>query len=396
MVVQVSDPANPEITTYLDDTPAMLDPHETLKAHKGRGLLAGAEHTGTGFAVYDISADCAHPTLLANMDLPGSDGHMGNFSQDGRTYYIGQSFRGVGGWLHVVDLDDPHNPVELRPWQFLGDGRSHGVWTNADGTRLYAGQPGQFGAAEDSSSFGPDGLVILDVSDYQYRRPNPEVREVGKVFWDDQGQVEEMYPITIDGTPYIVSSDETGGLAGAGIQAACEREASPYGYPNIIDISDETNPRIVASPKLEVNYFGNCNEVVDDPADVNGGIPNYSEERCVADNPNDPKMLACSFQHAGVRVFDVRDLGNIQEIAYFKPGAVRTAEHPGSGQWQADRDLTVTRVAGYARFYERPETGDHELWIAEDGNGLMVLRFSDEFQAANPELFEDWEEGIIN
>jgi hypothetical protein len=248
MVVDVSDPANPVISTYLDDTPAMLDPHETLKAHDGRGLLAGAEHTGPGFAVYDIATDCAHPTLLANLNLPGSDGHMGNFSEDGRTYYIGQSFRGINGWLHVVDLDDPHNPVELRPWQFLGDGRSHGLWTSEDGTRLYAGQPGQFGQEETDSSFGPDGLVILDVSDYQYRRPNPEVREVGKVFWDDQGQVEEMYPIRIDGVPHIVSSDESGGVAGAGIQGACEREASPFGYPNIIDISDETNPRIVASP----------------------------------------------------------------------------------------------------------------------------------------------------
>jgi hypothetical protein len=390
LVVDVSDPANPRIVTYLNDTPAIHDPHETLKVHIGRGLLAASEHTGTNFAVYDVSADCTHPTLMSSIDLPGNDGHMGNFSQDGRTYYIGQSFRGVNGWLHVVDLDDPYNPVELRPWQFTGDGRSHGVWTSADGTRLYAGQPGQFGAAETSSSYGPDGLVILDVSDYQYRRPNPEVRIVSSLFWDDQGQVEEMYPINKDGRHYIISSDESGGAAGAGLQAACEREASPWGYPNIIDITDETNPVIVASPKLEVSYFGNCNEMVDDPADVGGGIPGYNEERCVADNPDDPKMLACSFQYAGVRIFDIRDLGNIREVAYYKPAATRTQVFPGAGQWEEGVDLTGTRVPGYARFYERPETGDHELWIAEDTNGLMVLRFSDAFQAANPDLFVDW------
>ena len=390
MVIDASDPENPRISMFVDDTPTALATHESLKTHEGRGLMAAGEHNGTGFAVYDVATDCTRPTLMASINLPGSSGHMGNFSQDGRTYYLGQSFRGVNGWLHVVDLDDPYNPVELRPWQFTGDGRSHGVWTNASGTRLYAGQPGQFGAAEDSSSFGPDGLVILDVSDYQYRRDNPEVRIVSSLFWDDQGQVEEMYPVTIDGRPHIISSDESGGNAGLGAQAACEREASPHGYANIIDISDETNPVIVASPKLEVAYFGNCLKIVNDPAMAGGNIPGYNHERCVADNPDDPKMLACSLLHAGLRIYDIRDLNNMKEIAYYKPAAVRTAFLPSAGQWREDRDLDMSRLPGYARFYVRESTGEHEIWIATDGQGLEILRFSDSFKAANPNLFEGW------
>jgi hypothetical protein len=39
----------------------------------------------------------------------------------------------------------------------------------AEGTRVYAGQAG-------SAGDGPDGLVIEDVSDYQFRRPNPQIR----------------------------------------------------------------------------------------------------------------------------------------------------------------------------------------------------------------------------
>jgi hypothetical protein len=382
MVVDASDPENPRIVRFVDDTPTALRPHETLKVHAGRGLLAGAEHDGPGFAVYDISEDCTNPTLLASIELHGSSGHMGNFSQDGRTYYVGQSFRGVGGWLHVVDLDDPSHPVELRPWQFdqyEPDGRTHGVWTSVDGTRLYAGQPGQFGAAEDDSSYGPDGLVILDVSDYQYRRRNPEVHVLGRVFWDDQGQVEEMYPVTINGRPHVISSDESGGNAGMGAQAACEREASPHGYPNIIDVSDPTNPVIVASPKLEVNYAGNCNLIVDDPAMAGGGIPGYNQERCIADNPDNPKMIACTFGHAGLRVFDIRDFDNMRELAYYKPAAVRRKFLPSSGVWREDIDLDMTRMAGYPRFYYRESTGEHEIWVATDSQGLEILRFSDEF-----------------
>jgi len=169
VVVDVSDPENPQVSRYLDDTPAMANPHETLRAHTGRKLLAAAENNGPNFAVYDLSADCLNPILMASIELSGSQAHMGNFAPDGRTYYVGQNNRGIGGFLYVVNLDDPSKPWELPPWQFLGDGRPHGMWLNAAGTRLYAGQPGLFGNT--GSSIGPDGLVIDDVSDYQFRRP---------------------------------------------------------------------------------------------------------------------------------------------------------------------------------------------------------------------------------
>jgi hypothetical protein len=58
--------------------------------------------------------------------------------------------------------------------------------------------------------------VILDVSDYQFRRPNPEIRIISKLFWDDQGVAEPMYPVTVNGRPYIISGDESGG-SGAGV-----------------------------------------------------------------------------------------------------------------------------------------------------------------------------------
>ena len=96
--------------------------------------------------------------------------------------------------------------------------------------------------------------MILDVSDYQFRRPNPEIRIISKLFWEDQGQAEDMYPVTIKGHPYIISTDEAGGAGGVGgWAAACDRGASAFGYPQIIDVGDETNPRIIAKLMLEVN-----------------------------------------------------------------------------------------------------------------------------------------------
>ena len=371
VVIDASDPAHPRASTFLND-PVMLDPHETLKANAGRKLLAGAQNMGPGFAVYDLSADCTHPVLKGSIQLPGSSGHMGNFAPDGLTYYLGQTNRGIGGFMYIVDLTDPSNPQQLPTWQFLGDGRPHGVWLKSDGTRLYAGQPGLFG--DMGSSIGPDGLVIDDVSDYQFRRPNPQVRIVSKLFWDDQGQVEEMYPFSKNGRQYVVSTNESGGAGGAGgLSAACSRGASPYGYPNIIDITDESTPKIIAKLMLEVSAPSNCQLLVNDPPDSGGSAPAYNVERCVADLANNPTMLACAFQSAGLRVFDIRDLYHPKEIAYYKPPAPRTAFLPGSGSWAPGRDVTVDRLAGYPRFHN-VVPDQLELWVVSDGNGFQILR----------------------
>ena len=169
VVLDVSDPRHPQPTAYLDDTPAGRNPHETLKVNEARKLLAVAESNGPNFAVYDLSADCRHPVLKSSITLPGSQAHMGGWAPDGKTYYVGQNNRGIGGTLPVVDVTDPSNAKLLLTWKFTGDGRPHDVNLNASGTRLYAGQPGTFGNT--GSSVGPDGLVILDVSDIQARRP---------------------------------------------------------------------------------------------------------------------------------------------------------------------------------------------------------------------------------
>jgi hypothetical protein len=436
-VVDVSDPRHPQATAFLNDSPAMLRPHETLKANAARGILVAGEFNGPGFAVYDISQDCRHPILKSSIVLQGSAGHEGNFAPDGKTYYLTQNNRGLGGFLYPVDLTDPANAKGLPPWQFVpspdnptGDGRSHENWLNFDGfmpgltegTRLYAGQPGEFGNT--GSSIGPDGLVIEDVSDYQFRRPNPKIRIISKLFWTDQGQAEEMLPITIKGHPYIVSSDEAGGAGGVGgWTAACARGASAFGYPMIIDVADEKNPRIISKLMLEVNDPANCEVLRNQtPPDIPGTAPgtnlpsdsgttNYSGERCTPDRQRNTTMLACSYQNAQLRVFDVRDPYHPKEIAYWKSGAVGSLVQPGSGSWAQGSVRTVDKIAGYVRFYKRPPgqgasgNGAHgngdgnangngrgpelEIWTVSDGNGLQVLRFSDGFKALHKDLLDE-------
>ena len=139
VVIDVSDPTNPQPTAYLDDTPAGLNPHENIKVNQARGLLGLAQSNGPNFAVYDLYADCEHPKLASSITVPNSSGHMGGWAEDGKTYYIGQSFRGVDGILPIIDVTDPYNAKWLLNWTFTGDGRPHDLSTNQDGTRMYVG-----------------------------------------------------------------------------------------------------------------------------------------------------------------------------------------------------------------------------------------------------------------
>ena len=382
LVMDVSDPAHPRVSTYLD-APAMLDPHESMKLNERRKLLAGGQYNGPWFAIYDVSGDCSHPVLKSSIQVPGSAAHMSAWAPDGMTYYLTQNPQMGPGPLYILDVSDPSNVKQLPTWQFRGDGKPHDASLSADGTRLFAGQFGDVGSL-------PDGLVIEDVSDYQFRRPNPQIRIVSKLFWSDSGGAEQMLPFSANGRHYILSSDEFGGFGAAGgLAAACDRGASPFGVPQIIDITDERNPHIIAKVMLEVDAPANCRAFLANPPDLGSSIPGpypdgYSAERCNLDSTDNPAMLACSFEQAGLRIFDVRDLYHPKEIAYWKPAALRTAFLPGSFTWSPSADRTADRTAGTPRFVK---VGDElNLWTVSDGNGFQVLRFSAHFKAQHKDV----------
>ena len=428
-VIDASDPQHPVVAASLTDSPAALNPHETVHTNANTRLLVAGQTDGPNFSVYDIS-DCRHPVLKGGVNFSSSTfHHMGNFAPDGKTYYASQN--GPRHSLYPFDVSDPTHPQALPPWEYLGDGAPHSLNLNPDGflpgvpegALLFAGQASSF-----PFTTGGDGLVVQDVSDYQFRRPNPQIRIISKLFWTDQGTAESMIPVKIKGHPYLISTDEAGGASGAGgWAAACMRGASAFGYPQIIDIADVANPKIVAKLRLEVSDPANCESLrLETPPDVPGTAPgtnlpaisgttNYSEEACVADNPDDTKMLACGAQNAGLRVFDVSDPTSPKEIAYFKSGAPRTRILPASGSWAPGVDRTVDKIAHWVRWvvvgkgkgHDKAKHNDNgngngngvgggpgnsadiQLWTVSDGHGFQVLQFAKRFTAQHKDLFEN-------
>jgi len=381
VVIDASDPQNPQASASLDE-PAVLDPHESLRHNDRRKLLAAVENTAfnnplpaaSAFALYDVSADCAHPVLKSSIYIPGLLGHAGGFSPDGLTYYA-THVPELG--MTVIDVSDPTQPKKLG---YITD-LAHDVAINGDGTRAYVSHLGHY-PAQYPFLTGQNGLTILDVSDYQLRRPNPQSKVISQLFWDDGGGAEVLVPISYNGRPFLIVTDEAGSDPG-GIAASCARGLAPYGFARIIDISDERNPKIASKLMLEVDDPANCPIVASDPPDVRGGTPEYSGEHCNVDRPSNPTMAVCGYKNAGLRVFDIRDPYRPKEIAYYKPPAPRASFLPGSATWASGRDLTVDRIAGNARVRKVPANGTHgrelQIWFVSDGGGFQIVRFSNAF-----------------
>jgi hypothetical protein len=391
VVLDVSDPQHAVATAYLAD-PALLEPWESLRVNTKRKLLGGTRGLGLDpiadrfFAFYDIS-DCAHPVQLSVADVANHIGHEGRFTDDGLTYYGTHS---VGPGVTAMDVSDPANPKELV---HTNDYVVHGLSFNADGTRGYFAQIGY-----PNSPTGPtaNGLVIVDTSDVQARHPNPQIRTISTLFWKDGAAAQVPLPVTIDGRPHLIFTDEVGsGGAGfnsnAGRQLACSLGLPPEGFPRIIDISDETKPKIISKIMLEIDDPANCPVILNDPPPV----ISLSSHYCNVDRRNNPKLLACTFRESGLRVFDIRDVYHPREIAYYKPRARGSEVRPGSvfaGPMYANgANRTTDMTPSDVRF--RQYRGELQLWFTSEDNGFQIVTFSDHLKETEKDLLSDDENG---
>lgn len=338
-VLDMSDPGHPVQTATLTQLP-MTSPHESLSLNPQRGLLAavlGNPATYPGLvSIYDVSRDCRHP-VLDSTALVARFGHEGNFSPDGRIFYAaGTAVQSIT----AIDVSDPKNPHPV--WQ--GDEYSHGLTISDDGNRAYVADPinGQ--------------LLILDTSEIQARKSNPQVREISRLTWKSVTIPQNAIPFTSHGTHYLLEFDE---------YAFRFNSATPpdtVGAARIIDISDEQHPRVVSNLRLEVNQPVGHHDAVaaGDPGTIDPA-QGYAAHYCNIPQEIDPPIVACSFITSGLRVFDIRDPLRPREVAYFVAPPNKAPENGYNG-------------SNFAMSKPAFDPQDREIWYSDGGSGLYVLR----------------------
>ena len=335
-VLDMSDPAKPVRTAFLA-TPAMQTPHESVVLNQKRGLLAAVMGNPIVYPgvvdIYDLSEDCRQPKLQSSSPL-GYLGHESGFSPDGNTFYA----TSIGtGDVTALDVSDPKLPKIV--WR--GRYESHGLTVSDDGNRAYLA---------DSS-----GLIILDTSEIQGRRPSPQVREISRLTWPAKTIPQIAHPVTIGGRPYIVEVDEFSATESGDTTAHGVR----VGAGRIIDIADETKPRVVSDLRLEVNQPEHREATKDDPG-TTSPVQGYAGHYCNIPQRKDPGIVACSFIASGLRVFDIRDPERPRELAYF-------VAPPSTG-------ASPSEPSNYAMSSPEFVPERREIWYTDGGSGFYNVR----------------------
>jgi hypothetical protein len=337
IVIDASDPRHPKKTAYLTAR-AMRWAGESLRVNQARGLLVADHYSPLGLptpyyanhgyprspknhhalAVYDVSRDCAHPRLLADVIIPSAWGHEGCFQPDGMIYYMSART------ITPIDLTDPTNPRPLSdPWQVSAPAPTltHGCSISDDGTRGYV------------TDAANSQMLIVDTSAIQARTPGAQPRLIATV--PTSAELEQStVPLSYNGHPYVLLFTEARYLP-----KVCVPGQPNFGYPRLIDVSDETHPVVASKMQTEVVLPENCSRVAADLTVHTRGMGHgdpfslglsavfgYDSHYCTPDRLQNPTIVACAQLGSGLRVWDVRNPRSPREIAYFNTGTISPSD----------------------------------------------------------------------
>jgi len=387
-VIDITDPTKPVNTAYLNTT-SMLDPWESLKINERRQILGAVNGAngagGPEIDLYDVSGDCRFPQILFSGPIGlgpdefsfGVIGHEGSFAPDGLTYYGGG--RTVPNNYYAIDISNLLTPKLLTQWNVplvAAGARTHGMSVSEDGRRGYFVSIGALTPQTlvDPNVPASNGLVIYDLSQIQDRQPNPVPKAIGEVYWRDGATAQHTIPVKIGKKPYVIFVDEggSGGTSSAAQeQVACAAGLTPFPLARIIDISDETKPKVISKVMLEVHDPANCDKVLPDLTGLTTFT--YGSHYCSVDNTRKATTLACGYFNSGIRVFDIRDPIRPREIAYYNPPGTTTpspgSNHNRQGGW-------VAGGPDWCNAQVHMDADQGTLWTTCQDNGLLSFKFT--------------------
>ena len=326
-------------TLYLDDgatTTSIDDASVKSIYYTSAGILE----------VYDLRDDCRAPTLLSRTP-EAILGHESGWTRDGKTFYAASS----GGQTFVaIDLTDPTAPRRLFQQRGVN---YHGMRLSPDGRILYAAH---IGNDLSQGTLPGEGLRILDVSEIQDRKPNPQVSVLSDLTWSEGSIPQVAQPFTKKGRQYLLEVDEFSryGLNGG----SPDPSVAQVGAGRIINVDDPLHPRVVSHLRLEVQQPAQRIAAKNDPG-ASSPVGGYTAHYCSAPRRKNPRLVACSMIGSGLRVFDIRNLRKPVEVAYFNVPAADGADGGASAMAQPAWDVKR-----------------RSIWYADGNSGFYVVRLT--------------------
>jgi len=251
----------------------------------------------------------------------------------------------------------------------------HGLSISDDGKRGYFVILGVGAGLTDPNVPPTNGLQIYDLTEIQKRKPNPQAKLISSLLWKDGSGAQHTINVKIGGKPYVIFVDEagSGGFGSAAQQqAACAAGLTPFPMARIIDISDETKPKIISRLMTETHDPANCSKTLPDLVGLS--IFTYGTHYCSVDNRHNATTLACGMFNSGIRVFDIRDPERPKEIAYYNPAGATVAS-PGSNHDNSFAKNFVPGGPDWCSAQVHLDARKGTLWTTCQDNGVLVLKF---------------------
>jgi hypothetical protein len=357
-VLEVTDPAAPELLRFVEgpaDTWA-----DQVQVAEGR-LIVGLERPVEGWMpdagpdfeegalIMDVRSDPADPTPLGRYRTGGTGTHR-NFYAGGDHVFMTASLDGYQSYiLCIVDISDVANPREISRWWWPGQHVGGGEEPEFD---FYMHGPAYVVGDRAYLSYGRVGAVILDVSDLT----KPEL--VSVVSFGGLGSMLGCHSVVpIPDRNLLVANSET----------ILEGTGDPLNYAFVIDIADESAPKIISSLPMPMpsaglpyrNYYEKGGRFGPHNQHHHQGHPDLFRPR---------DLLFLTYFNAGLRVFDLADPYAPAEVGYFVPDDPpnRKGPYPEERLVTQFEDVLVDR-RGYA-------------YCTDKNRGLFILRYRGELR----------------
>lgn len=353
-ILDVTDAGDPRLVHSWDGPPGTW----TIQVQLAEGrLITGLEKPGAGWGgdpdapfdegilIWDVATNPTEPTLLGTWRT-GATGTHRNFYTGGRYVYLAGGKPGhVGNLLRIVDIADPTAPREVSSWAAPEqvDTPDHpGV------PQAYLHGPAHVSGDRAYLSYGRLGLVVLDVADIH------EPRLVSRLsFGDLGGKIGCHSAVPVPGRDLLVVNSE----------AIAEGSGDQLNYTYLVDISDDTHPRVISSFPLPTprpglpysNYYAKGGRFGPHNQHHHQGNPAHFALR---------DHVLMTYFNAGLRLFDIADPLQPVEVGRFVP------EEP-----QERRGALPTTLV--TQFEDVLVDARGYIYCTDKNHGLFVLRYPD-------------------
>jgi len=312
----------------------------------GDPALPGEE----GLRFFDVS-DPESPRVIGRWHTGHVDGVHRSHYTGGRYAHVAAARQGFEGNIYVIlDVSDPANAREVGSWHLPEQREGHGR-----GRRVSFHGPAYVEGDRAYLGYGAAGLVILDISDPSSPQLVSQL-EIGPAF----SSMIAMHTAVPDPERKIVIVNT---------EAIAERQQEAYNFAGVVDIADESAPRLISLFPTPVPPEG-------------VGYANFSLRggRFGPHNQHHPQsehllargdLVFMTWFNAGVRVFDIADPYLPREVAWYLPDdpMVRRGLLPKDLVTQSEDILVDAR--GY-------------IFVTDKNHGLHALRLEDHLEQRLP------------